>query len=576
MRASHLFLPTLREVPKDAELISHQLLLRGGFIRPVAAGVYSYLPLGWRVHEKIAQIVREEANAFGGQELHMPVLVPKELLDETGRSKVPVLFALKDKNERDFFLGFTHEEVVTDIVRGAVSSWKQMPLYLYQIQTKERDEPRPRGGLIRAREFTMYDGYSFDYSEEKVDEIYRANYRAYENIFRRCGLEYLAVEADPGAIGGTENHEFMILTPGGEDTVLRCDSCDYAANAERAEIPDEGTASAEPPKESEVVATPGAHTVEQVCAFLDVGPETLIKTIVCVADGRPVAALVRGDRELNLPKFARVVGAGSLDLADAATVVRVTNAPVGFAGPVGLSADVPIYADNELKYSANYVVGANENDAHRINVNPGRDFAVTQWADIRTAVAGDRCPRCATGHLTEARGIEVGHIFKLGTRYSKDMNALYQDETGAKHPILMGCYGLGVSRTMAAAVEAFHDANGIAWPISIAPFEVSILVANVRDEAQQRFGIDLYTSLRAQNVDALLDDREERVGVKFKDMDLIGIPVQVVVGKGLAEGSVEVGLRREGAARQNVPAGEAARTVANLVTEERARLQPGG
>ncbi|HZT43511.1 MAG TPA: proline--tRNA ligase [Chthonomonadaceae bacterium] len=575
MRASQLFFPTQREIPKDAELASHQLLLRGGFIRNLAAGVYSYLPLGWRVHEKIAQIVREEANAFGGQELHMPVLVPKELLDETGRSKVPVLFRLKDRNERDFFLGFTHEEVVTDIVRGAISSWKQLPVYLYQIQTKERDEPRPRGGLIRAREFTMFDGYSFDYSEEMLDTIYKANYRAYGRVFERCGLQYLAVEADPGAIGGTENHEFMVLTPGGEDTVLRCDSCSYAANAERAEVPEEPAGGPkEAPAPMEVVATPDAHTVEQVCSFLNVSPQQLIKTIICVANGKPVAALVRGDRELNLPKFARVLGASDLELADAATVERVTRAPVGFAGPVGLASEVPIYADNELKQGANYVVGANQADAHIVNVTPDHDFTVGTWADIRTAIAGDRCPRCAEGHLTEARGIEVGHIFKLGVKYSKDMGALYQNEAGEKLPIIMGCYGLGVSRTMAAAVEAHHDENGIVWPISIAPFEVAVLVANVRDEAQVAAAGALYEALQTQGVEALLDDREERAGVKFKDMDLIGIPVQVVVGRGVAEGTVEVGLRREGGSRQTVPIDQAVESIASLVASERARLQP--
>jgi prolyl-tRNA synthetase len=573
MKASHLFFPTLREVPRDAELVSHRLLLRGGFIRNVAAGIYSYLPLGWRVHEKIAQIVREEANAFGGQEMHMPVLVPKELLDESGRSSVPVLFALKDKNERDFFLGFTHEEVVTDIVRGAVSSWKQMPLYLYQIQTKERDEPRPRGGLIRGREFTMFDGYSFDTSEADLDRIYRANYAAYANILRRCGLDFLAVEADPGAIGGSENHEFMILTSEGEDTVLRCDTCAYAANAERAEVRLEPDTGAGPePKPSEVVATPGAHTVADICAFLNVGPERIIKTIIAVADGKPVAALVRGDRELNLPKFGRLLGKANVALADAETVVRVTSAPVGFAGPIGLPADVPIYADNELRQSANYVVGANEADAHRINVTPGRDFTVTAWGDIRTAVAGDRCPRCETGYLTEARGIEVGHIFKLGTKYSRDMGALYQNESGEKHPIIMGCYGLGVSRTMAAAVESHYDENGIVWPITIAPFEAAVLIANMGDAAQKQAGQELHAALKALHVDVLLDDREERVGVKFKDMDLIGAPVQVIVGKGLADGTVEVGLRRAKSERQNVAVQDAPHFIANLVAEEKTRI----
>jgi prolyl-tRNA synthetase len=577
MKASQFFFPTLREVPRDAEIVSHQLLLRGGFVRGVAAGVYSYLPLGWRVHEKISRIVREEIDAIGGLELHMPVLVPKELLDESGRSSVPILFALKDKNERDFFLGFTHEEVVTDIVRGAISSWKQLPLYLYQIQTKERDEPRPRGGLIRGREFTMFDGYSFDATDESLGPIYRKNYEAYGRIFQRCGLDYLAVEADPGAIGGTENHEFMILTENGEDTVLRCDNGDYAANAERAEVPEEPqSGEREEPKPSEVVATPGAHTVAEVCAFLSVGPEKIIKTILCVADGEPVAALVRGDRELNLPKFGRFLDAQSVELADAPTVVRVTSAPVGFAGPVGLPAEVPIYADNELKQGANYVVGANEADAHRIHVTPGQDFQVTAWGDIRTAVAGDRCPRCETGHLTEARGIEVGHIFKLGTKYSRDMGALYQSETGEKRPIIMGCYGLGISRTMAAAIEASHDENGIVWPISIAPFEVAILIASTNDETQNRVAQELYAALRMQQIDVLLDEREERVGVKFKDMDLIGIPVQVVVGKGLADGKVEVGLRRDKTGRQTVPVQEAARFIANLVAEEKARLKAEG
>ena len=571
MRASQLFFPTLREVPKDAELTSHQLLLRGGFVRSVAAGVYSYLPLGWRVHEKIAQIVREEINAFGGQEVHMPVLVPKELLDESGRSAVPVLFALKDKNQRDFFLGFTHEEVVTDIVRGSISSWKQMPLYLYQIQTKERDEPRPRGGLIRGREFTMFDGYSFDYNEAHLDTIYKANYRAYENIFKRCGLAYLAVEADPGAIGGSENHEFMVLTESGEDTVLRCGQCGYAANAERAEIPLASTENQTAPLPSEVVSTPGAHTVEQVCTFLGVGAESLIKTIICVADGKPLAALIRGDRELNLPKFARVVGSPSVELADPATVVQVTKAPVGFAGPVGLGAEIPLYADNELLSGANYVVGANEADAHRINVTPNHDFTVTVWGDIRTAVAGDSCPRCAGGTLSDARGIEVGHIFKLGTKYSKAMQALYQNETGEKHPIIMGCYGLGVSRTMAAAIEAHNDENGVLWPINIAPYEVVLIVANGKDETQLKAGQELYQALKASGVDVLLDDREERAGVKFKDMDLIGIPIQVVIGKALAEGNIEVSLRRDKANKKIVSLLEAQTTLLSLIQEEKAR-----
>ena len=575
MKTSKLFFPTLREVPREAELTSHQLLLRGGFVKSVAAGVYSYLPLGWRVHEKISQIVREEINSFDGQEIHMPVLVPKELLDETGRSAVPVLFALKDKNQRDFFLGFTHEEVVTDIVRSFVNSWKQMPLYLYQIQTKERDEPRPRGGLIRGREFTMFDGYSFDISEDALDIIYRENYNAYGRIFDRCGVDYLAVEADPGAIGGSENHEFMILTPSGEDTVLSCPSCGYAANAERAEVPQVSSDDAKAaPLPSEVVSTPDAHTVEQVAAFLKVNQQQIIKTILCTtAEGKTVAALVRGDRELNLPKFARVVG-GPVELAEPGEVLRVTGAPVGYAGPVELAVQVPIYADNELMAGGNFVVGANAADAHRIHVTPGHDFKVDVWGDIRTAVAGDACPRCPAGQLADARGIEVGHIFKLGVKYSKAMNAAFQSETGEKITILMGCYGLGVSRTMAAAIEAHNDANGIAWPINIAPFEVAIVIANMKDEAQIAYARELHDALQAKGVDVLLDDREERAGVKFKDMDLIGIPVQVVVGKGLVEGNVEVGLRGSTEGRSTVSATQAADYTASLVAAEKAKLSP--
>ncbi len=574
MRASHLFFPTLREVPKEAELASHQLLLRGGFVKNVAAGIYSYLPLGWKVHEKLSRIVKEEADAFGGQEVHMPVLIPKELLEESGRDKVPVLFKLKDRNERDFFLGFTHEEVVTDIVRSSISSWKQLPLYLYQIQTKERDEPRPRGGLVRGREFTMFDGYSFDIDQAGLDSIYEDNYNAYGRIFERCGLEYLAVEADPGAIGGSENHEFMLLAESGEDTVLPCDTCSYSANAERAEIPVSDIRSAEAPRPSQVVSTPNAHTVDEVCAFLKTTPDKLIKTIICTADGKPVVALIRGDRELNLPKFTRAIAAVETELADPATVIAVTSAPVGFAGPVGLPTSIPIYADNELHTSVNYIVGANAVDAHRIDVTPDQDFNVTLWGDIRTAVAGDKCPRCAEGHLSDARGIEVGHIFKLGTRYSAMMGANVQDVAGTNQTLLMGCYGLGVSRTLAAAVEAHHDENGILWPISIAPFEVAIVVANAKDEIQLQAGIDLYNALKAKGLDVLLDDREERAGVKFKDMDLIGVPVQVVVGKGLAEGVIEAGLRRDKSGRKTVPLENAADTISEMVAFEMEALKP--
>jgi prolyl-tRNA synthetase len=578
MRASQLFIPTLREAPADAEFISHRLLLRGGFVRKLAAGVYSYLPLGWRVHQKIAAIVRQEMNAVGGQEVFMPALVPREHLEETGRAGVDVLFTLQDRNRRDFFLGFTHEEVITDIVRGEVRSWKQLPLILYQIQTKFRDEPRPRGGLIRGREFTMKDSYSFDYEEEGLDRSYRAHYRAYERIFTRCGLPYLAVDADPGSIGGSENREFMLLTENGEDTVLRCDSCGYAANAERAEIglPDGWDALPLPIGEprSRVVSTPGMHTVTQVCDFLQVTADRLIKTIIVTADGEPLAALVRGDRELNLSKLRRFLGVESVEMASAATVERVTGAAVGFAGPVNL-AGVPILADRELRGAVEMVVGANQDDAHRVGVTPGADFQVSDWADIRVAQAGDLCAYCGSGGTyAEARGIEVGHVFKLGVKYSQAMGAQVDLPDGERRDILMGCYGLGISRTMAAAVETHHDADGMVLPVTLAPFEATLILVNAQDEAHREQTDRLYAALEAQGVETLYDDRQERSGVKFKDADLIGCPVRIVAGRALAEGRIEISLRRDRSSAQTVPLEEAAAFVARLIAEEKARLTP--
>jgi prolyl-tRNA synthetase len=533
--------------------------------------------MGWRVHEKLAQIVREEMNRINAVECFMPVLVPKEFLEETGRHTIDVLFSLKDRSKRDFFLGFTHEEPVTDIFRGYVSSWKALPLSLYQIQTKFRDEARPRAGLIRAREFTMKDSYSFDVDKAGLDKSFADHKEAYERIFKRCGVDYLAVDADSGAIGGSESTEFMILAETGEDSVLRCGGCGYAANAERAEIggrPDDlspNAAAVSTGAISKVVETPGAHTVAQVCDFLKVEPTQLVKTIICTAGGRTVAALVRGDRELNLPKFGRFLGA-PVELADAETVKRVTNAEVGFAGPVGLSG-VQIVCDYELVSAQGLVVGANQTDAHRTDVAIGVDFKPSDYADIRTAIEGDLCnkPGCS-GSYSEAHGIEVGHIFKLGTKYSKAMRAQVQNENGQSVDVEMGCYGLGVSRTMQSAIEAFHDQDGILWPISIAPFEVVIVVVNSADEAQSAAAQTLYDSLVAAGIDVLYDDRDERSGPKFKDADLIGYPVKVVVGRGLAEGKVEVTLRKEKAIRHDVAVTEAADFVRNLVAEEYNRL----
>jgi prolyl-tRNA synthetase len=575
MRASHYFMPTLREAPAEAELPSHRLLLRGGFIRKLAAGVYTYLPLGWRVIRKIEQIVREESDRIGGIELFMPALVPQELLDETGRSGLDILFRLKDRHERPFTLGFTHEEVITDIIRHAVSSYRQMPLLLYQIQTKFRDEPRPRGGVIRAREFIMYDGYSFDTDENALETMYQKLREAYIRMFQRMGLPTLIVDAEAGAIGGGSNEEFMIIAPGGEDRVLQCDKSGYAANAERCELPDPKLTP--PPIEgvppAEKVATPNARTVEEVCAFLHTTPDRLVKTLLMRVDGKPVAALVRGDRELNPYKLMHALHGESVEMLDAETIQRLTGAPVGFAGPVGLPADLPLYADYELRGLQDFITGANEADAHLIHVCWGRDFPEPIWADLRVAQAGDPSPRHPEGILQEVRGIEVGHIFQLGTKYSQAMGALFTDAEGNQKPIIMGCYGLGVSRCLAAVVEAHHDEDGICFPITVAPFEVILILVNPEDAAQRAAAESLYDALQAHGVEVLYDDRDERSGVKFKDADLIGIPIQVVVGRAVQEGQVEVRLRAD-KTPDKLPLETAAAQIAERVRAMKVAYQP--
>jgi prolyl-tRNA synthetase len=575
MRASHYFMPTLREAPAEAELPSHRLLLRGGFIRKLAAGVYTYLPLGWRVIRKIEQIVREESDRIGGIELFMPALVPQELLDETGRSGLDILFRLKDRHQRPFTLGFTHEEVITDIIRHAISSYRQMPLLLYQIQTKFRDEPRPRGGVIRAREFIMYDGYSFDTDENALETMYQKLREAYIRMFQRMGLPTLIVDAEAGAIGGGSNEEFMIIAPGGEDRVLQCDKSGYAANAERCELPDPKLTP--PPIEgvppAEKVATPNARTVEEVCAFLHTTPDRLVKTLLMRVDGKPVAALVRGDRELNPYKLMHALNGESVEMLDAETIQRLTGAPVGFAGPVGLLADLPLYADYELRGLQDFITGANEADAHLIHVCWGRDFPEPIWADLRVAQAGDPSPRHPEGILQEVRGIEVGHIFQLGTKYSQAMGALYTDAEGNQHPIIMGCYGLGVSRCLAAVVEAHHDEDGIRFPITVAPFEVILILVNPEDAAQRAAAEQLYESLQAHGVEVLYDDRDERSGVKFKDADLIGIPIQVVVGRAVQDGQVEVRLRAD-KTPDKLPLETAAAQIAERVRAMKAAYMP--
>ncbi len=566
MRASQFFMPTLREAPAEAELPSHRLLLRGGFIRKLAAGVYIYLPLGWRVIRKIEQIVREESDRIGGIELFMPALVPEELLDETGRSGLDILFKLKDRHQRPFTLGFTHEEVITDIVRHTVSSYRQMPLLLYQIQTKFRDEPRPRGGVIRAREFIMYDGYSFDTDENALETMYQKVRNAYIRMFERMGLPTLIVDAEAGAIGGGSNEEFMIIAESGEDKVLQCDKSGYAANAERCELPDPQLT---PPPIDDVppvqkVDTPNARTVEEVCAFLNTTPDRLVKTLLMRVDGKPVAALVRGDRELNPYKLMHALDGESVEMLDAATIQQLTNAPVGFAGPVGLPAEVPIYADYELRGLQDFITGANAPDAHLVHVCWGRDFPEPIWADLRMAQAGDPSPRHPEGVLREVRGIEVGHIFQLGVKYSQAMGAVFTDAEGNQKPIIMGCYGLGVSRCLAAIVEAHHDEDGIRFPITVAPFEVILILVNPEDAQQRAAAERLYEELNALGVEVLYDDRDERSGVKFKDADLIGIPLQVVAGRAVKEGQVELRLRTDKNA-ERLPLDSAARVIAERV-----------
>ena len=506
----------------------------------------------------------------GGVEMLMPSLFPKELLEETGRDKVDVLFTVKPQ---DYFLGFTHEEVITDIIRKDIQSYKQLPLLPYQIQTKFRNEPRPRGGLVRCREFLMLDAYSFDKDEAGNQLAYQNMKEAFGRMFARCGLDSLSVEADSGAIGGSQSEEFMVLSADGEDTVLRCSKTGYAANAERCEAvpaPAEDAAAVVPALES--VSTPGTSNIQAVSKFLGIPATRLIKTLVVAGpEGQPVVVLLRGDRELNDAKLAKLLG-GPSPLADAATVLKVTGAPLGFAGPVGLQTPVRMIADREVATVRDGVVGANAADTHLVHVQPGRDFPHPEYFDLRTATTGDISPVDPDGRLETQRGIEVGHVFNFGTKYSKSMGATFSDENGTTQFMLGGSYGVGVSRTMAAAIEQRHDANGILWPISIAPFEVVIVLVWPKDDMQRQAAEDLYNDLRVAGIDVLLDDREERPGVKFKEADLLGIPVKVVVGKGLAEGTLEVSLRRSSDQKEAIAAQEAAAYVSELVNALRAEV----
>ncbi|MGH7801889.1 MAG: proline--tRNA ligase [Thermodesulfobacteriota bacterium] len=556
MRYSKLFLPTLKEDPADAEVISHKLMVRAGMIRKVAAGIYNYLPLGLRSIRKFENIVREEMNRAGAIELLLPLVLPAEMWKESGRwdKYGRELLRFKDRAEREFCLGPTHEEIITDIVRKEVRSYKQLPITLYQIQTKFRDEIRPRFGVMRAREFIMKDAYSFDADDEGADKSYWAMYNAYCKIFERCGLEFRPVLADTGNIGGNFSHEFMVLAPTGEDVIMSCNSCEYAANLEFAEIGEreERGRVIERGKEEKTVHevyTPGLKTVEQVASFLKVEPDSLIKTLIIETDNKPVAALVRGNHELSLVKLKKAIGAEIVEFATPKRIEEVTKGPLGFSGPIGIK--LKVIADRSIKDIRNAVTGANKIDYHLINVSLGRDFQVNQFADIRVASDGDWCARCTDGFLRSSRGIEVGHVFKLGTRYSESMNATFVDANGKERYFIMGCYGIGIGRTVAAAIEQNYDENGIVLPLSLAPYEVIVLPLNMKDTQIKSVAENVYRKLVSLGVEVIIDDREGSAGIKFKDADLIGIPIHVTVGpKTLKEGAVEIKLRKGGISRK--------------------------
>jgi len=550
MRYSQYLLPTLKEVPSEAEVPSHQLMLRAGMIRKLASGIYSYLPFGLRSIRKVEAIVREEMNRAGAVEVLLPFVQPAELWQESHRWEEygNELARFKDRHNRDCCLGPTHEEVITDIARKEIRSYRQMPLNLYQIQTKFRDEIRPRFGVMRAREFIMKDAYSFDADERGVDESYQKMIEAYTRIFARCGLRFKAVEAETGLIGGSFSHEFMVLAETGEETIVSCTHCSYAANIEKAEFrrqakegQTDGKGSQKPVQK---VLTPEKRTVEEVTQFLSVSPKDLVKTLIFESDKGCVAALVRGDHEISEKKLKAVWGSENTQLATEETVEEITRAPKGFAGPTGLS--VPILADLDIREMVNFVTGANEKDAHLIHVNTVRDFQVSQFVDIRKFAPGDQCPLCGKQTRMD-KGIEVGHTFKLGTKYSKAMGATFLDEQGREREVVMGCYGIGVGRTVAAAIEQSYDQNGIVFPMPIAPFQVLILPVNIKTDFLMETAEQLYQTFSESGIEVLYDDREESPGVKFKDADLIGVPLRVTLGeKNLKKGLVEIRKRRTG------------------------------
>ena len=577
MRASKMFLNTLREAPSEAEIPSHILLLRTGMISKLVSGVYGFLPLGIRSLQKIETIIREEMDAIGAQEVLMSALQPAELWQESGRwyAYGPEMWRLKDRNDREFCLGPTHEEIFTDTVRTRVSSYRQLPLSLYQIQHKYRDEARPRFGLMRSREFIMKDNYSFDRDKAGLDKSYQDNYDAYSKIFTRCGLDFRPVEADSGAIGGSNSHEFCALAGSGEEEIVYCDACGMAATSERAAFRDAAFADEELlPLEKKL--TPGTKTIEDVCAFLGLPQEKSIKALLFQyfdpedpnAEMQYAACFIRGDRQLNKTKLINALGLPdyAVSFADEEKMGFATGCVGGFTGPMGLH-DCLIIADSELVNAKNMCAGACEADHHYINVNYGRDYKADKVVDLKLLQEGDPCPVCGKPVKT-ARGIEVGQVFKLGTKYSAAMNCVYRDENMNEIPMEMGCYGIGVTRTLAAIVEQHHDENGIIWPVSVAPYHVMLVAINTKDETQMSLAEDIYKKLLAAGVEVVLDDRDERAGVKFKDADLLGFPIRITVGKAAADGKVEYKLRR-GGDMELIDADEAVRRAAELVNSER-------
>jgi len=546
MRYSEMFLPTGRETPSDAEVASHQLMLRAGMIRKLTSGIYSYLPLGLRVIRKVEKIVREEMNRAGAQEVFLPAAQPAELWVESGRWEMygKELLRFKDRNMRDYCIGPTHEEVITDLVKNEVQTYRQLPQNLYQIQTKFRDEIRPRFGVMRCREFSMKDAYSFDVDEKGAELSYKKMFEAYNRIFSRCGLQFRAVEADSGSIGGSFSHEFLVTADSGEDGMVYCTACTYAANLEKAEVPRPDEIKADPAAflPLEEVHTPDVRTIEEVCAFLAVTPRDVVKTLIFACDGKPVAALIRGDEEINEIKLKNFLNADMVELATDDIVNEVTGAPKGFAGALGIKCRT--VADYSLMNMKNVVMGANREDYHIKNCNFGRDFRVESFADLRMVKEGDACPRCKR-EIRFARGIEVGHVFKLGTKYSKAMKATFLDRDGKEKLMIMGCYGIGIGRTAAACIEQNHDGEGIIWPVSLAPFQAVVTPVNINDGRLMEGGERIYRELTKSGLEVLFDDRDERAGVKFKDADLIGIPWRVTLGpKRIEEGKAEVRHRR--------------------------------